>query len=154
MFGPTFDSPNRWFGIEYFVSKDVIGFSYAFILFSLFNGKMTFGWERAIVTRISLLFDLEPWSSHNICDAVDDPFILFFKLIPLRVGHSVGIVVEGVGVGVSLGFDGWFYVFEIRVVPGFVLEVEELLCFFDVHLIILCSLIFVKQTDFIDWLII
>jgi len=43
-----------------------------------------------------------------------------------------------VGDASPLRFDGRLYVSEVGVVAGFVLEVEELLGFFDIHLIILC----------------
>lgn len=99
---------------------------------------MTFGGKWAVIARVSLLFDLQLRASHYISDAVDDAFILPLHVISLKVGHSGGLVSWIIGNCSSLGFDCRPCLPKIGVVPGFVLKVEELLCFFDVHLIILC----------------
>lgn len=99
---------------------------------------MTFWGERAVVASISLFFNLQLRASHYISDAVDDAFILPLHVISLKVGHSGGLISWRIGDSGSLGFDCRPCLPKIGIVPGFVLKVEELLCFFNAHLIILC----------------
>jgi hypothetical protein len=80
-----------------------------------------------------LFFYLQFGSSHYISYAVDDTFILFLKLVSLEEGCSVWITIVGVRDGVPLCFDSWFGMPKIGVVPSFVLKIEKLLCFFDIH---------------------
>ena len=80
-----------------------------------------------------MFFNLKSWASHDISYAVDNTLILFLEFISLEVGHSVWVIIVGMGDGVSLGFDSGFSMSEIGIMSGFVLEIEELLCFFDIH---------------------
>jgi hypothetical protein len=119
------------------MGEKVVAFTDDFFLFFLLNCQMTFGGERTVVARVALFFDLELGTSHYVSNTVDNAFVLAFHVVSLKIGHSRGLVRGRIGDGGSLRLYCGFCTTKIGVVAGFVLKVEKLLGFFDVHLIIL-----------------
>ena len=98
------------------------------------DGKVTLGHERSIVASVAVLLDLYLVTSHDIANPINKSFILFFKLIPLKICHFAALL-DGGGTSpaVSMCLDGGFDAPEVGIVPGFVLKVDKLLCLFDIH---------------------
>ena len=133
--------------------EKVVAFAYDLLLLFLLNSEMAFGGERTVVASVALFFDLELGASHYLSNTVDNAFVLSLHVISLKISQSGGLVGWGVRNGGSLGFDRWLRCTKIGVVASFVLKVEKLLTFFDVHLIILCKGLFThfKSAWLLKW---
>ena len=94
---------------------------------------MTLTKSARVVPRVSMLFDLIPGPCHDICDAIDETFILPLHIISFEVGYFLVIFRVGERRGLSSRLDHRFDPSKVSIVPSLILKVHELLCFLDVH---------------------
>ena len=133
MFIPVINGANRRLGLQYLMRNPlVILFDGLIHLFLLYREVALAGSSR-IVPRISVLLYLVPRPCHYICYSVDKSLVLSLHVVSLEIWLVVVVLGSGPGCRTPPGFDHRFYLFEVGVVPGFVLEVQKFLCFFYVH---------------------
>ena len=133
MFIPVINGANRWLGLQHLVRNPLIILLDGLIHLFLLDRKVTLAGRSWIVPRVSMFLYLVPGPCHYVCYSVDKSFVLSLHIVSLEIWLVVVILGSGPGCRTPPGFDHGFYLFEISVVPGFVLKVQEFLCFFYVH---------------------
>lgn len=93
---------------------------------------MALGHKRSIISCVSLLFDFRMLRAENICESIDQSLVISLHIITLKVRYA-GWLVQGRKVSFTVSLDRWLYVAKISIMTGFILKVDELLCFFEVH---------------------
>lgn len=98
----------------------------------MLNCQLAFWRKLPVVSRVPLLFDLKTATRHDFSYPINEPLVLALSVVPLEVGESVRLMGTD-GEGPAMGLHFWLGFPQVGVVPGFVLEVEELFSFLEVH---------------------
>ena len=133
MFISVINGANRWLGLQHFVGNPLVILLDSLIHLFLLYCEVALSGSSGIVPRVSVFLYLVPGPCHYVCYPVDESLILSLHVISLEIWLVVVVLGSGPGCRTPPGFDHRFYLFEVGVVPGFVLEVQEFLCFFYVH---------------------
>ena len=133
MFIPIINGANRWLGLQHLVRNPLVILLDGLIHLFLLYREVTLAGRSWIVPRVSMFLYLVPGTCHYVCYSVDKSLVLSLHIVSLEIWLVVVVLGSGPGCWTPPGFDHGFYLFEISVVPGFVLEVQEFLCFFYVH---------------------
>ena len=94
---------------------------------------MTLGDKGIVVPGIALLFHLISRPGHDLTYAIDQALILAFHLVPFEIWNTLWTVMVTKRWGVSTCLDCRLSLLKVVIVPCFVLKVEELFSFFDIH---------------------
>ena len=139
MSSPALNRTNRRLYIKHFMSKLMVSLIYSLLLLFLFNSEMAFRYKTVIISGISLLLNLNFRSCHDFSYSVNKSLVLSLQIISFEVRNMAALRSWRVRNSGSMGFYCWSCLSEVRVVPSFVLKVNELVSFFNIHLIILTN---------------